>query len=133
MRSKFGLDQRSHARREWDVDVHLGEAEVAAVGTHHPKIVRQGQHCPGTESVADERCRGGNGQREHAGQESLDPADVPLGLITVGHQPVQIQAVGVELAGRRRHQAVGTARDDLVEPGLDFVEKVWREPVFIVA
>ena len=133
LRGEFGLDQCGHAGREGDADVRFGKAEEAAVGAHHPKVVRQGQHCPGAEGVADHRGCGGDGQGEHPGQHALHAPDVPLRLVAVGRQPIQIQTIGVELAAARGDQTLRAGADDFIEAGVKLIEKAWRETVFVVA
>ena len=106
---------------------------TAAVSAHHPEVVRQGQHCPGAECVADHSGCGGDGQGEYPGQHALDASDIPLGLLPVGRQPIQIQAVGVELPGRGSHQgAVSLCAVDLIEGGVDLGDPVGVKAVLAI-
>ena len=50
-RRELRLDDGSHARCERDADVDLGEAVVAAVDPHDPKVVGNSEHRAGAERV----------------------------------------------------------------------------------
>ena len=54
-------------------------------------------------------------------------------LVAMGGQPVEIKTVRVELAGRHRHQRMRTKGYRIVDLGVELVEKLWRETVFVVA
>src|SRR5262249_7724407 len=58
--------------------------------------------------------------------------DVPVTLIAMGGKPIQVKAVGVELAGSRGDERLGLGLD-AVEQAVDGVEPLWREPVLVVA
>ncbi len=95
--------------------------------------MRDRQHCSGTERVTDHGGGGGNGQRQHAREQPVHPIDVPRSPVGVGAEPVQIQPVGVELSAGGGDQPQGAVRDDLIERGLNVVQKCWGETVLIVA
>src|SRR5699024_11151 len=99
-----GLDEGAHGRGEGDVDVGLGQAPKTTVGAHHTSVVGQGEHRPRGEGVP---LYGGDGvhrQGQHPGEESVHGVGVLLVAVGVVHEPVQVQAVGVELAGGRGDQ-----------------------------
>ena len=93
----------------------------------------QRQHRGRAEAVAADRRGGGHRQRQHPGQQRLHAPDIPLGLVAVGRQPVEVKPVGVELAGRHGDQPCRAQRYRIVEVRVELVEKLWRETVFVVA
>jgi len=80
------------------VDVDLGEAEVAAVDPHDPKVVRDAEHRARAERVPVDRGDGGNRSHEYPREQLVHLAEVPVALIAMGGKPIQIQAVRIELA-----------------------------------
>ncbi len=127
-------DERVHPRREWDLDVGLGQAEEAPVGAHHPEVVAQGEHGARREGVA---VAGGNrDQREldHPGQQLLDLGDELTHVLGVGpQQPLEVEAVAVELALAGGDQRTcGRVGFDLVERGVHRIEPGAIHPVLVV-
>ena len=51
----------------------------------------------------------------------MNPTDVPAPLIGMGPQPLQVQAVRVELPAGGGHQTPSAFGDDFVDRGLDIV------------
>src|SRR5690606_25622638 len=107
----------------------FGEAEIAALGAHHAVVVGDGQHRPGAEGVAVEGGGGRHRQGQHAPEQGVHGFDVFGGAVTVGGEPVQVEAVGVELAGRGGDQGGRAVGDDGVEVGVDLGEQVGGEAV----
>ena len=115
------------------MDVDLGEAEVAAVDPHDPKVVGNAEHRARAERVAVDRGDGGNRRDEYAREQLLYLVDVPVALIAMGGKPIQIKAVRIELAGSGGDQRLGLTRLDAVEKAVDSCQPVRREPVLVVA
>jgi hypothetical protein len=118
-----GGDQSGHALGERQPDVHLGQAEVAAVGAHHALVAGQGQHRPGGEGVAVDRRQHGQRRQQHLCDQLLGLAHHALGLpgLRAGH-PFQVQAVGEELARSGEHHRARALR------ALGFVERLAQRP-----
>jgi hypothetical protein len=95
--------------------------------------VRQRQHRGRAEGMTADGGGGGYRQRQNPGEQRLHASDVPLGRLAVCGQPVQVEAVGIELAARYRHQPVRTKGDRFVEVCFELIEKLWRETVLVVA
>lgn len=75
-----------------------------------------------------------DGQRQQPREQLVDGDDVVLVLVGVGEQPVQVEPVGVELAGGGGDQGPGAFRLlHLVERGTDGGEPVGVEAVLPVS
>jgi hypothetical protein len=127
------VDEGGHPRRERDVDVHLGEAEVAAVEPHDPKVVGNSKHRARAECVAVDRGDGGHRRDEYAREQLVYLVEVPVTLIAMGGKPIQVKAVRVELTGSGGDQRLRFTRLDAVQEAVDGGQPVRREPVLVVA
>ncbi len=134
LRSQPGLDESGHAGSEGDVDVRLGQAPVPTVGTHDAEVVGEGEHRPGGERVSLQSRHRDDRQRQHPREQLVDGDDVVPVLFGVGEQPVQVEPVGVELAGGCGDQGAGAfGLLHLIERGADRGEPVGVEAVLSVS
>src|SRR5699024_1614339 len=73
-------------------------------------------------------------ERQHSCEQRLDPADVGVELVGVLTEPVEVQAVRIELAGSRGDECGWPGgRLELIERSMDGVEPLGREAVLVVA
>jgi hypothetical protein len=127
-------DQCVHAVRERYADVDLGEAEEAAVGTHHPLVVGEREHRAGGERVSLKRRHAGHVELEHARQQPVQARHELADQLLVGGHPLEVEPVRPDLAARRRHERARRRRRlDLIEASLDRVERVVVEAVLAAA
>ena len=119
------LDESGHAGREGQVDVRFRQAPEAPVGPHDAEVVRQREHRARGEGVPLQGGHGDHRQRQHPRQQFVDGAEIVLALLGVGEQPVQVQAVGVELPGRGGHQGAVALRPlHLIQGAVDLGDPV---------
>ena len=63
----------------------------------------------------------------------MHPVQIPVHPVHVGEQPVGVQAVAEELAGRHRHQrGLSLGGFHPIQPGVEFIDPVGMEAVLAV-
>ncbi len=112
-----GREQRLHGPAHGQAEVDLGHAPVAPVGAHDDPVVGRGQQGARAERVPVESGDGHAGEGEQAAPHAEQLAqELVAVLVALGHQPVEVQAVAVELPAPRGHEgARPLSRLDLVE------------------
>jgi amino acid transporter len=125
---------RGHARVQPRAHVDLGHAEEAAVGAHDAPVVGQGDLPPRAEGMAVDRGHREGGEGEHPPHHRQHAVQVGLRLVAAFRQhPVEIQAVGVELAGAGGNERLGAlGRLHLVERRVPRLHEVGMEAVLAV-
>ena len=112
------FDQGVHAGGEGDADVDLRKAEEAAIPSHDPEVVAQGQHRTGGESVSVAGGHRDVRRLDEPGEQTLVLGDKRRHVLGPGgQQRLQVEAVRVELACSGCHQRFGTGG------GVHFIER----------